>query len=66
MNHSRRRLSDHSASTTHSSLNVKDPETAAAMRKLADDYDKLADRAVLRAAASQQPELSGPQVVTAR
>ena len=46
-------------------LQVKGPE-AAAMQKLADDYDKLADRALLRAGVTQQPEPPGPQAVTGR
>ena len=47
-------------------LQVKGPEAAAVMQKLADDYDKLADRAVLRAGVAQQPEPPGPRVVTGR
>ncbi len=39
---------------------VKEAEVASAMHTLADDYDKLADRAVLRAAVSQTRAITRP------
>jgi hypothetical protein len=42
-------------------LTMKDPETVTLMIDLADDYDKLADRAVLKANRRKSPPNAEPR-----